>query len=602
MSKNPSDARESADPEGPLLELGSLYVSFGARAQPVVRDVSLSLYPGRCLAIVGESGSGKSVTARTLIGLTGANAQVRTGKFEYQGQDLSGFRDRDWRRFRGKEIGLVSQDALVSLDQLRPVRKEVGEGPWVHRQIRKRDALTARVVDLLAQVGIPDPEVRARQLPHELSGGQRQRALIASALALDPEILIADEPTTALDATVQAQVIELLSATRDRGKALIMISHDLAIVSQIADEVIVMRNGEIVERGDAAAVFADPRHEYTRRLLDAVPSAHSPGARLSPAFAPRRPAASVSRRPAAGGDRAGGRRAPEDGIVLKAEGLVKRFKGPDQVLRTAVHNVSFELAAGETVGIVGESGSGKSTTARLVMALEAADEGTVWLGGDPWSQVPERERRSRRKRISLIYQDPLSSFDPRWSVERIVADSVNRETAGGAGVAGRVGELLEQVGLPREFRQRRPIELSGGQRQRVAIARALAPGPDVIVCDEPVSALDVSIQAQILDLLVDLRDELGVSYLFISHDLGVVHHISDRVLVMNEGRVVEQGAADDVLHRPREGYTRRLVSAVPRIDLRGGAAAGAGAGVGGGSGPGGGGRHIDDEDIEAAVG
>jgi peptide/nickel transport system ATP-binding protein len=565
MSKNPP-AGSRADEDQPLLELDSLYVSFGEKAPPVVRDVSLSLYPGRCLAIVGESGSGKSVTARTLIGLTGPSARIRTGKFEYRGQDLSRFRDRDWRRLRGRQIGLVSQDALVSLDQLRQVRKEVGEGPWVHRQIRKREQLTARVIELLEQVGIPDPEIKARQLPHELSGGQRQRALIASALALDPEILIADEPTTALDATVQAQVIDLLSATRDRGKALIMISHDLAVVSQIADELIVMRDGEIVERGEAGLVFADPRHEYTRQLLDAVPSAHSRGARLSPAAVPRRATAVRARRAAEPTVRP----VPDDGIVLKAEGLVKRFKGPDRMLRTVVHDVSFELAAGETLGIVGESGSGKSTTARIVMALEIADEGSVWLGGAPWSRPPERERRSRRNQIALIYQDPLSSFDPRWSVERIVADSVNRKILGGMDVAAKVGELLEHVGLPQDFRQRRPIELSGGQRQRVAIARALAPEPTVIVCDELVSALDVSIQAQVLDLLADLRDELGVSYLFISQDLAVVHHISDRVLVMNQGRVVEQGTADDVLHRPREEYTRKLVSAVPRIDLRGG--------------------------------
>lgn len=546
----------------PLLELESLSVSFGRYAAPVVRDVSLTLHPGRCLAIVGESGSGKSVTARTLLGLTGRNARLTVGRFRYGDRDLSGFTDRDWRRLRGRKIGLVSQDALVSLDPLRQVGREVGEGPRIHRQTRSRGELRAEVISLLEQVGIPEPAIKARQLPQELSGGQRQRALIAAALALDPEILIADEPTTALDATVQAQVLELLAATRDRGKALIVITHDLAVVSQIADDLIVMRQGDIVERGDPGEIFADPKHEYTRKLLAAIPSGHSRGARLSPGSSPRLTIA-TGRAARTGANAAPARR--RDGEpALVAEGLVKRFTGPDRIVRTAVDNVSFRLAAGETLGIVGESGSGKSTTARLVMALEAADEGSVSLLGEPWSTLTERERRGRRRDISLIYQDPLSSFDPRWSVERVIGDSV-ADAAGPADRARRVGELLDLVGLPRGFRRRRPIELSGGQRQRVAIARAIAPRPSVIVCDEPVSALDVSIQAQVLDLLVDLRDHLHVGYLFISHDLGVVHHISDRVLVMNEGRVVEHGHADDVLYRPREHYTQRLVSAVPRV-------------------------------------
>jgi peptide/nickel transport system ATP-binding protein len=559
----PVGERESTEP---LLTLESLYVSFGRSAAEnwVVRDVSLELYAGRALAIVGESGSGKSVTARTLLGLTGANANVETSRFEFHGRDLRGYKDRDWRRLRGKDIGFVSQDALVSLDQLRKVGREVGEGLKIHREAKGRE-LSDRVVQLLDEVGIPDPDVKARQLPHELSGGQRQRALIASALALDPEILIADEPTTALDATVQAQVLELLSATRDRGKALIVISHDLAVVSHVADELIVMREGEIVERGDAAEVLGNPQHEYTQRLLDAVPSMHSRGVRLSPNSTPR--FATVTE--LAVNEEAGlNRHSHQDGPILEVDGVVKRFVGPDRVARTAVDDVSFELAVGETLGIVGESGSGKSTTARLVLALESADEGAVLLRGQPWSGLSERKRRSRRNEISIIYQDPLSSFDPRWSVERIVADSIGPRTKGSAARSTRVAELLDLVGLPRTFRRRRPIELSGGQRQRVAIARAIAPRPTVIVCDEPVSALDVSIQAQVLDLLVDLRDHLGVSYLFISHDLGVVHHISDRVIVMNQGKVVEHGDADEVLHRPREEYTQRLVSAVPRLNPR----------------------------------
>ena len=562
-ANRPSSA---AATDEPLVKLKSLYVSFGTDAhdQPVVSDVSLELHRGRCLAIVGESGSGKSVTARTLLGLTGAFAQIETESFQFAGRDVSKYRDSDWRRLRGKHVGYVSQDALVSLDQLRQVGREVGEGLRLHKSVRGRAERQAKVVELLREVDIPDPEIKARQLPHELSGGQRQRALIASAIALDPEVLIADEPTTALDATVQAQVLELLARTRDRGNALLIISHDLAVVSQMADELLVMRDGRIVERGAAASVLSNPQHEYTQRLLDAVPSGHSRGSRLAPSdAAPRGVIASFGPRHAA--HTAAEEHGAHEGPLVEVIGVHKSFRGPDRQLRTAVDEVSFTLHGGETLGIVGESGSGKSTTARLVMALEHPDAGEVTLRGRPWSGLPERERRGRRREISMIYQDPLSSFDPRWSVERVVKDAVATHVDGQDQQRRRVLELLDLVGLPRGLRARRPLELSGGQRQRVAIARAIAPSPSVIVCDEPVSALDVSIQAQVLDLLVDLRDELKVSYLFISHDLGVVHHISDRVLVMNEGRVVEQGDAEDVLRRPGHEYTRKLVSAVPRL-------------------------------------
>jgi peptide/nickel transport system ATP-binding protein len=565
---NTQDFGQKSGVTQPLLKVENLFVSFGADVQdrPVVRDLSLELHSGRCLAIVGESGSGKSVTARTLIGLTGANAKIGVSKFEIEGRDASRYKDRDWRRVRGREIGFVSQDALVSLDQLRKVGREVGEGLKLHKAVRGKHQLHERVVELLRQVDMPDPEVKANQLPHELSGGQRQRALIASALALDPKVLIADEPTTALDATVQAQVLDLLAVTRDGGKALIIISHDLAVVSQMADELLVMRDGEVLERGDAEEVLSNPRHDYTKRLLDAIPSGHSRGARLAPVDSPRLDSAVLAQfaprhaaRAAALGHEA------HSGALVEVTNVDKSFRGPDRVLRRAVHEVSFTLGSGETLGIVGESGSGKSTTARLVMALESPDAGDVRLLGKPWSSLSERERRGRRQQISMIYQDPLSSFDPRWSTQRIIQDSVATHVEGKGLQRRRVAELLDLVGLPRSLRHRRPLELSGGQRQRVAIARAIAPGPSVIVCDEPVSALDVSIQAQVLDLLAELRDELKVSYLFISHDLGVVHHISDRVLVMNEGRVVEHGHAEHVLRSPSDPYTQKLVSAVPRL-------------------------------------
>ncbi len=536
----------------PLLTVENLRVAFGCddASHTVVRGVSFSLSAGRCLAIVGESGSGKSVTARSLVGLAGADAFVHADRMVLDGRSLLGLSDRDWRRVRGRYIGFVLQDALVSLDHLRRVGQEVGEGLRLHRAVRGRAVLAGRVVGLLTSVGVPDPAVKARQLPHELSGGQRQRALIASALSLDPDLLIADEPTTALDATVQAQILDLLDDTRARGKALILISHDLAVVSRMADEVIVMRHGGVVEQGPAAQVFGAPRHEYTRALLDAIPSAHPRGARLAPAAAPRIALAAAASPPAASGP------------LLEGRALVKRFRGPDRTWRTAVGGVSFTLARGETLGVVGESGSGKSTLARMAMALETPDEGEVLLDGMEWTALPEAQRRSRRRDIGIVYQDPLSSFDPRWTVERILADSLDpaeqrpRE---------RVTELLDLVSLSLQYRARRPLELSGGQRQRVAIARAIAPRPRVIVCDEPVSALDVSIQAQILDLLGDLKQQLGMSYLFISHDLGVIHHLSDRVLVMSQGEAVETGCAEDIFRHPRHSYTQQLFSALPRL-------------------------------------
>ena len=536
-----------------LLRAENLTIGFGARE--VVRGVSFSLDAGRCLAIVGESGSGKSVTARTVVGLTGPRSYVQADELTFDGHDLLALDDRDWHEIRGKQVGFILQDALVSLDPLRPVTKEIEEGlrlhGWGTRQTRRQ-----RAIELLALVGVPEPAVRARQRPDQLSGGLRQRALIASALALDPKLVIADEPTTALDVTVQAQVLEELEATKGRGQALILISHDLAVVSRLADTVAVMRDGEILEYGPAGEVFAAPKHEYTQALIDAIPSAQSRGKRLSP-----------HQRHATLGSIGRHERSANGAPVLAASGLVKRYRGPDGVNRTVVDDVSFSLDQGETLGIVGESGSGKTTTARLALALSAPDAGEVLLAGEPWSALAEKHRRHRRRQITVVYQDPLSSFDPRWSVEQILVDSLS----GAAYTSNdrrrqRVNELLALVGLEDEHRLRRPLQLSGGQRQRVAIARALGPEPRLIVCDEPVSALDVSIQAQVLDLLAELQRELGVSYLFISHDLGVIHHISDRVLVMSDGKVVEQGSADDVLLRPQQPYTQQLVAALPELE------------------------------------
>jgi peptide/nickel transport system ATP-binding protein len=533
----------------PLVRVEDLTVAFGAGRGPVVAGVSFEVAPGECFAIVGESGSGKSVTARTLLGLAGAGAQVNAAALELQGKSVLGNRDRDWRRVRGREVGFVLQDALVSLDPLRTVGHEIGETLRLHR-FGSRSRRRERVLELLTAVGVPEPELRARQLPHELSGGQRQRALIASAIALEPPLLIADEPTTALDVTIQAQILDLLAAMKDRGTGLILISHDLSVVSRLADRVAVMRNGLLVEQGPVADVLDAPRHPYTQTLLNAVPAPHRKGSRLSGAPLPQTDAISV--RPA------------RDGVLLEAEGLVKRFRGPDGVERTAVADVSFSIGIGETLGIVGESGSGKTTTAQLALALLAPDEGTVRLGGAPWSEATEAQRRTRRRQISVIYQDPLSSFDPRWTVRRIVEDGVPTELyPESIARRQRAAALLADVGLSEEHLDRRPLLLSGGQRQRVAIARALAPEPALIVCDEPVSALDVTIQAQVLDLLADLQQRLGLSYLFISHDLGVIHHVADRVLVMREGRIVESGAAAEIFANPRDPYTRALLASLP---------------------------------------
>lgn len=552
----------------PLLTVQNLNVSFGPAhsRRAVVKRVSFRVEEGRCVAIVGESGSGKSVTARTLVGLTGARSHVQADRLTFQGKNIDRLGDREWRALRGKRIGFVLQDALVSLDPLRPVGKEIGEALSVHRAIRTRADLTERVVELLNLVGVPEPAVKARQLPHELSGGQRQRALIATAIALDPALLIADEPTTALDVTIQAQILDLLSETRQRGKAMILISHNLAVVSQMADEVIVMRHGEIVEHGSSEQIFGDPRHDYTRGLLKAIPSVRSRGSRLSSSTAPRFISAEGETRALTQSNMAQ-RCSP----LLEAERLVKRFRGPDGKLRTVVNDVSFRLGHGETLGIVGESGSGKTTVARMALALERPDQGEVTLEGSPWTAATEKERRQRRSDISVIYQDPLSSFDPRWTIERVIDDALARRSGNPLDRASRqseVSELLDLVGLSPNFRTGRPLELSGGQRQRVAIARAIAPRPKIIVCDEPVAALDVSIQAQILDLLGDLKSHLRVSYLFISHDLGVVHHLSDRVLVMHHGVAVEAGGADDVFLRPWQPYTRKLVAAVPQLHFQ----------------------------------
>lgn len=537
------------EPAPPALEVSNLNVFFGAHH--VVRDVSLHLEPGSCLALVGESGSGKSVTARALIGLAGARSTVRADTMAFSGRDVRSLGQRAWRKLRGKDVGFILQDALTSLDPLRKIGREIDDTLRLHTTLSPSQR-AGRVLELLEAVGLDDPVLRAGQLSGELSGGMRQRALIASAIALDPGLVIADEPTTALDATIAAQVLDLLGELRRQGSAMLMISHDLAAVSRVADTIAVMQHGRVVESGPAQRVLADPEHEYTRRLLRAIPAGKPRHTRLSPGPvrtpAPAKAAVSAT--------------AP----VLTASSLAKTFKARGRADFAAVSNVGFQLLPGHTLGVVGESGSGKTTTARMVLGLLAPDSGSVELFGKPWSKLPESGRRPNRPLLGAIYQDPLSSFDPRMSVGKLLADALSSgATRNPRAYSGRIAELLGLVGLEQTLATRNPETLSGGQRQRLAIARALAPNPRVLICDEPVSALDVSIQAQVLDLLDELQRELGLSYLFISHDLSVIRHMSDHVLVMQGGVVVESGATEPVFSNPQHPYTKALLSASPEL-------------------------------------
>ncbi|MFJ1749531.1 dipeptide ABC transporter ATP-binding protein [Streptomyces sp. NPDC088116] len=553
---------------GPLVEVDALRVGFRTRGGtvPAVHGVSFAVHPGECVAIVGESGSGKSVAARSLVGLNARDAVIEAEALRIDGRDATGFSQRDWRALRGRFAGLVLQDALVSLDPLRTVGQEVGEAIRHHRLVPRAHA-RERVLDTLRAVGMPEPERRVDAYPHELSGGLRQRALIASAMAASPRLIIADEPTTALDVTVQRQVVDLLAARVADGRGLLLISHDLAVVADIADRVLVMERGRVVEDGPAHQVLRRPRAPYTRQLLAAIPSAASRGGRLTGDRSAATGIGTVP--PVAAATAPAPPRWSEDDVVLEARGLTKAYalRGPGQERFTALDDVSFRLHRGEALGIVGESGSGKTTCADIVLALTRPDSGEVRLHGRPWSVMTERERRPARRLVQYVPQDPLSSFDPRWTVGQVLAENIHRQESRSQRRDVAVA-ALERVGLTAGHLTRRPRSLSGGQRQRVAIARALIAEPEIIVCDEPLSALDVLIQAQVLDLIAELRAELGTSLLFISHDLGVVHHLTDRVLVFKDGRVVERGDVDEVLRTPRHPYTHELLASLPGQELR----------------------------------
>lgn len=559
-----SDTRSQKDP---IVEVRGLSIGFaGANAgNPIVAGVDLTVRPGECVALVGESGSGKSITARSLLNLSGDGARIAAQRFEIGGRDARGFSEGDWRTLRGTFTGLVMQDALVSLDPLRTIGQEVGEVISSHRILTDADAIRNRTLETLGKVGIPNPADRALQYAHQLSGGLRQRALIASAIAADPDLIIADEPTTSLDVTVQAQVLQVLAERVREGAGLLLISHDLAVVAGIADHVIVMRDGRVVDSGPTRDVLTHPRHPYTRQLIAAVPSVQSRGSRLASARF-EASATGSSHGSAIVREKLPARQAVGE-VVLEVENITRSFTSPKTAGRTrsvVLADVSFDVRAGEVVGIVGESGSGKSTCAKIVLGLLPPDEGEVRLLGEPWSSVPEAARRGLRRKLQYIPQDALSSFDPRYRVGDIIAENLPASDSRNVR-RQRIAALLELVGLSGEFIDRRPRSLSGGQRQRVSIARALAADPAIIVCDEPVSALDICIQAQVLDLLAELQSRLGTALLFISHDLGVIEHLCDRVLVFQNGRIVEQGAAEAVLGSPQHAYTRSLLASVPDI-------------------------------------
>ena len=537
----------------PLLSVRDLVVGFGhgPDTEPVVRDVAFDLHSGETLAIVGESGSGKTVTALSVNRLIDhAGGRIRSGQMLFRRDDrseldLARASPLDMRRIRGAEIGMIFQEPMTSLNPVQPVGHQVAESFVLHQRLSTRDALR-KAREALDRVRIPDAGRRMDDYPHQLSGGMRQRVMIAIALACTPRLLIADEPTTALDVTIQAQIVALLAQLRDEiGMSVIFITHDMGLVAEVADRVLVMRHGAVVERGDLDQVFDRPSHPYTRDLLDAVPHFRRGQAVRTP-IADKKPA----QEPALSVGELSVRYPVRAGLLRRVVGVVR-----------AVDGVDFELAAGETLGIVGESGSGKSTIARAILGLVKPAEGTVSIvGSGSNGQVTAR-------RAQMVFQDPFASLNPRLTVHSLLAEPVIATgVAVDHGVVDRMAELLRRVGLPEDSLDRYPHQFSGGERQRLCIARALMTDPRIVILDEAVSALDVSIQAQVLDLLMELQAERGLAYLFISHDMAVVERVAHRVAVMYAGQIVEFGSAARVLADPAHSYTRRLIDAVPTTD------------------------------------
>lgn len=537
-------------PDAPLLSVQGLEVRFGTD-EPAVRGVNLTVGHGETVAVVGESGSGKSTTAAAVLGLLSPGGRITDGRVVYDGRDITAADRRVLRSIRGREIGYVPQDPMSNLNPVWKVGFQVREA--LRANAGSREA-RRQAVELLAEAGMPDPATQAARYPHQLSGGMCQRALIAIGLAGRPRLLIADEPTSALDVTVQRQVLDHLQHLTDElGTALLLITHDLALAAERAESVVVMHRGSIVESGAAQQILTDPQHEYTRRLVAAAPSVAARNTRNARRRAEVAPAA---------GER------DDLLVVTELTKIYRETRGAPwrRVEFRAVDAVSFQVRRASTLAIVGESGSGKSTLARMVLGLLQPSSGSVSFDGAQVSGKLDRGMAlALRRRMQPVFQNPYSSLDPMYSVYRAVEEPLRIHKVGNRAQRQRaVRELIDQVALPSSVLGRLPRELSGGQRQRVAIARALALRPEVLVCDEAVSALDVLVQAQILELLAELQADLGLTYLFISHDLAVIRQIADDVLVMRAGRVVEHAPTEDVFSRPRHEYTRQLLEAIPR--------------------------------------
>jgi len=529
----------------PVLSVNDLTLSYSTRGRTVrtLHSVGFDLAAGETLGLVGASGSGKSTTALAVVRMLPDNARIETGRIALRGVPIESFSEKQISALRGSTIGFIPQDPMLSLNPIQPIGRQVEESLKLHTSLDRRER-RRRVVELLAESGITQPEMRVRQFPHELSGGMRQRVLIAIAIACEPALIIADEPTSALDVTVQQQILAQLAYLRERhDMAMLMITHDLAVASEQCDRIAVMDGGRIVETGPAAAILENPTATYTRELIAAAPSLSS--STLVTASTGKTPEA-----------------------LVVVDGLRKSYavKGRTKETFAAVDDVSFTIPRGQTFALVGESGSGKSTTARMVMQLVQPDAGSVVFDGQDLAALRGEALRTSRRGYQLVYQNPYSSLDPRQSVQDILDEPLKIIGFGSAAERrARIAQLLDDVQLPGASATRRPAELSGGQRQRVAIARALAPSPSLIVCDEPVSALDVQVQARILELLVELQQTQGLSYLFISHDLAVVRQIAHRVGVMQSGRLVEEGTVEEIFTAPRDPYTRALLDAIPGL-------------------------------------
>ena len=553
-------------PAQPLLAVDGLDVAIAGDTglTHAVKRLQLAIRLGETFALVGESGCGKSMTALAMLRLLPDAGRIVGGQVALDGQDLNQLTESAMRGVRGGRIGIIFQEPSTSLNPVMRVGDQILETLAAHTSLRGA-AARARAIDWLRRVGIPDPERRIDDYPFQFSGGQKQRIMIAIALAAEPALLIADEPTTALDVTVQAQVLELLAdIQRDMGMAILLITHDLAVVRNVAQHVALMRGGEIVESAPADVFFEAPRHPYARQLFDAIPSYEKRGRPLaggqSAALAASGAAAS---RPAAGD------------VVLDVRDLLVHYPVRKGLLRRidswvqAVNGVTFTLRAGETLALLGESGCGKTTTGKALLRLVegAKVSGSARLDGQDLLHAGRRELRRLRQDIQIVFQDPYASLNPRMRVGDILDEGIAtlKPRMPEAQRRERVRDLLRRVGLPADTWARYPHEFSGGQRQRIAIARALAVQPRVLICDEPTSALDVSVQAQILDLLRELQAELGIAYLFITHNFGVVEYLADRIAIMHGGQIVEEGSADAVLHAPRHEMTRRLLAAVPRL-------------------------------------